>query len=136
VTIEAYDAPRVAERRRHLREICEALPEVTIRSTGLGGAHLTFEVNNKKFAYYLYDHHGDGVISLSGKAARGMNEELIAAAPERFFMPAYTGPKGWFGLRLDLDDVNWGEVEMLVTDAYRLAAPKRLLKPLPQSFAP
>ena len=45
-------------------------------------------------------------------------------------MPPYVGPKGWVGLYIDLADVDWGEVTELLGDAYRLAAPKTLVKKL------
>ncbi|HEY6329698.1 MAG TPA: MmcQ/YjbR family DNA-binding protein, partial [Blastocatellia bacterium] len=51
---------------------------------------------------------------------------LIAAHPERFYMPAYVGSRGWVGLRLDLDSIDWDEVAGLLTGSYCLLAPKRL----------
>jgi hypothetical protein len=38
--------------------------------------------------------------------------------------------RGWFGMRLDGPGVNWSEVENIVENSYRLAAPKQLLKTL------
>jgi phosphoribosylglycinamide formyltransferase-1 len=110
-------------RLTRLTEICLALPEVT---RSFGGQHAIFAVRDKKFAYYLNDHHGDGVVALCCKAPPGMNTAMIEAEPARFLMPAYLGPRGWVSLRLDLDDVDWDEVTELITDAYRLTAPKRL----------
>ena len=34
--------------------------------------------------------------------------------------------RGWIALRLDLPKIDWKEVEELVTESYRLVAPKRL----------
>jgi hypothetical protein len=59
-----------------------------------------------------------------------VNEELIASASDRFFLPPYVGPRGWVGLYLDLPRVDWEEVRELVTDAYALTAPKRLVAEL------
>jgi hypothetical protein len=50
----------------------------------------------------------------------------IDSDPEMFYSPAYIGPRGWVGLRLDLDDVDWTLVVNHVTESYRLIAPKRL----------
>jgi predicted DNA-binding protein (MmcQ/YjbR family) len=50
----------------------------------------------------------------------------VSAEPERFYKPAYLGPRGWVGLRLDRGDVDWTEVVDLVTESYLLTAPKRL----------
>ena len=59
-----------------------------------------------------------------------MNKELIASDPDRFFMPSYNGPRGWLGLYLDRPRVDWEEVRELVTDAYVLTAPRRLVSEL------
>ena len=61
-------------------------------------AHAAFLVRKTVFAYYLNDHHGDGIISVCCKVLPGDNEALIAAHPERFYMPAYIGPRGWVAL--------------------------------------
>jgi hypothetical protein len=50
----------------------------------------------------------------------------VAADPERFYKPAYVGPRGWVGLRLDRGDIDWTEVTDLVTESYLPMAPKRL----------
>lgn len=65
------------------------------------------------------------------KAAPGSQQELVASDPDRFFVPPYLGPKGWVGVRLG-SDLDWDEVTELVTDAYRLSAPKRLVQQLDQ----
>ncbi len=43
-------------------------------------------------------------------------------------MPSYVGPKGWVGVWLDTGSVDWDRVQALVTDSYRLVAPKRLAR--------
>ena len=53
-------------------------------------------------------------------------------APERFFVPAYLGARGWVGLHLDLRSVDWNQVSEIVEDGYRLIAPKRLVARLPE----
>ena len=49
--------------------------------------------------------------------------------PDRFFVPPYLGPRGWVGLRLDVD-LDWDEVAGVVEEAWRLTAPKRLIAEL------
>jgi len=107
----------------HLSEICLALPEATREDMG---DHAAFAVRKKKFAYYLHDHHGDGIVSVCFKAVTGEGPFLIDSEPDRFYLPAYIGPRGWVGLRLDLGDVDWAEVTQHVTASYCLQAPKRL----------
>jgi predicted DNA-binding protein (MmcQ/YjbR family) len=106
-----------------LSEICLALPEATRQDMG---DHAAFAVRKKKFAYYLHDHHGDGIVSVCFKTSPGEGPLLIDSDPELFYSPAYIGPRGWVGLRLDLGDVDWAEVTSYVTESYRLTAPKRL----------
>ena len=102
-------------------QICAALPEATRE---LSGAHGVFKVRGRTFAYYLDDHHGDGIAGVVVKAPG--SEGMIAADPERFYMPAYIGHRGWVGLRLDTGPVDWTEVTDLITDSYLAVAPKRL----------
>jgi hypothetical protein len=109
-------------RRRRVIEICRGLPEVVVEEQ----QHVTFRVRGKTFAYYLDDHHRDGRVALTCKAAPSENQELVASEPNRFFIPAYLGPRGWVGLYLDLAQIDWDEVLELVRDSYLLIAPKRL----------
>jgi len=53
---------------------------------------------------------------------------LITANPQKFIMPAYIGPRGWVGLRLDRPTVDWAEVKELVHGSYAQTAPKRLVR--------
>jgi hypothetical protein len=106
-----------------VKRMCLALPEATEERAGRHAAYL---VRKKKFAYYLDDHHGDGRLAVTTRAAPGENTALVASDPERYFMPSYIGPRGWVGLYLDVGRVDWDEVDELVLDSYLLVAPKRL----------
>jgi phosphoribosylglycinamide formyltransferase-1 len=114
--------PAVDPRRTRVLAIAAGLPEATAREQ----QHIKFEVRGKSFAYFLDDHHRDGRIAITVKAAPGQPQALIAAYPARFFMPAYLGPKRWLGLYLDAGDIDWGEVTELIHASYRMIAPKRL----------
>jgi hypothetical protein len=120
VTQSSSEEPRLIR----LTKICLALPETTRECQG---AHAAFTVRKKTFAYFLNDHHGDGIVSVACKALPGENTSLAAAQPKRFYLPAYVGPRGWVALRLDVGKVDWGEVAELVTASYRQMAPKRLI---------
>ena len=122
---KAGTVPRTSSIERDLKRLvalCEPLPEVTVTR----GQHTAFAVRNKKFAWHLVDHHGDGRIAFECKAERGVNGELVASDPDRFFLPPYMAHHGWIGLYLDVGRVDWDEVGELLTDAYLLTAPKRL----------
>jgi phosphoribosylglycinamide formyltransferase-1 len=114
---------RVEQRRARLEKICLALPEAAMTEAG---RHRAFSVRGKKFAYFTDDHHGDGKAALNCKVPPGENRELVGFDPERFFIPAYLGARGWVTLRLDLASVDWEEVIELVSDSYRRTAPKNL----------
>lgn len=90
------------------------------------GSHAQFLVGNKTFAYYLDNHHGDGIVAITGKALPGDNKALTDAQPHRFYLPAYLASRGWVALRLDCGRINWSEVKELVLTSYALLAPKRL----------
>jgi hypothetical protein len=111
-------------RLRRLAGICANLPETTREDSG---RHVTFRIRKRTFAYFLDDHRGnEGIVGLACKAPGGWSEALIEAQPERFYKPAYLHHRGWIGVRLDTDDVDWEEVAEFVTESYVLTAPKRL----------
>jgi hypothetical protein len=111
------------QRLDRVTKICRALPEAGFE---LAGKHASYQVRKKTFAYYLNDHHGDGIIAVCAKVLPGDNEALIAAHPKKFYMPAYIGPRGWVALRLDIPGVDWNEVSELIRGSYRLVAPQKL----------
>ena len=104
-----------------VRRTCLALPEVTER---LSHGAPSFFVR-KCFVMYLDDHHGDGRLAVWCAAPPGEQAQLVAADPDRFFVPPYVGGRGWVGLRLDLEP-DWAEVEEIVREAYLCVAPARL----------
>jgi hypothetical protein len=112
------------ERLDALTKICLALPEAGREDKG---SHCAFLVGKRTFAYYLNDHHGDGIISVCCKVLPGENSALVESAPRRFFLPAYIGSRGWIGLRMDLATLNWTEVKELILASYTQIAPKRLV---------
>jgi predicted DNA-binding protein (MmcQ/YjbR family) len=115
--------PREDKRRSRIAKICLALPQAVRRDSG---PHSAFRVKGRTFAYYLDDHHGDGIVSVNCKAAGGENEALVTSAPTRYYLPAYLARHGWVGLRLDVGTVDWDAVEELVHSSYRLIATTRL----------
>ena len=119
--------------RRLIRftKICLSLPETTREDKG---QHAAFLVRKKIFAYYLNDHHGDGIVAVTCKVLPGDNTALSAASPERFYLPAYIGSRGWVALRLDVGEIDWDEVSELATTSYRLIAPKSLAALVPTTL--
>jgi phosphoribosylglycinamide formyltransferase-1 len=108
-------------------EICLALPGVAVIDEG---DHATFRVGGRVFAYFLDDHHGDGIVSVCVKSALGESLDRARLEPDRYYLPAYIGSRGWFGMRLDRPRTDWREAAAIVVRSYRLVAPKRSLRQL------
>jgi len=104
-------------------EIALALPETTRK---IYGSHAQFLVRKKTFAYFLDNHHGDGIVAVTSKVLPGDNKALVASQPRRFYLPDYLASKGWVALRLDVGKVDWSEVKELLSCSYALIAPKKL----------
>lgn len=112
-------------RLSRLTSICLGFPEATRELSGL---HASFQVRTKTFAWFLSNHHGDGIVSVCCKTTMGEHEEMVEADPGRFYLPAYLAHRGWVALRLDRGEVDWQEVADLVAGSYSLVAPKALAK--------
>lgn len=110
-------------RLTRLTEIALALPDVTRQ---IYGSHAQFLVRKKTFSYFLDNHHGDGIVAVTGKVLPGDNKALVKAQPDRFYLPAYVASRGWVALRLDVGKIDWEEVRELLLGSYTLLAPKRL----------
>ena len=104
-------------------KICLGFPQA---QREVRGPHASFTVKKKTFAYFVNDHHGDGIVGMWCKVLPGDNVALIASSPKRFYMPAYVGSKGWVGLRLDSKKIDWDEVAELARGSYQLVAGKTL----------
>jgi hypothetical protein len=107
---------------QRLRALCLALPEATERTSH---GEPTWFVR-RTFVMFA-DHHHDDRLAFWCAAPPGVQEELVASAPGRFFRPPYVGGRGWVGVYLDVPDVDWGEIGELVVDAYRTVAPQKLV---------
>jgi hypothetical protein len=126
-------SPDVAGRRKRLVALCQELPDAMAERAGV--QHLAFKVRKKIFAYYAYDHHGDGRIALWCKAPPGEQSRLVDEDPARYFIPPYVGSRGWVGLRVDSRQVDWRAVKNLVSVAYVLTAPDTLRRQPAQGTA-
>jgi len=115
--------PAEDPRLEKVTAFCLALPQTTRE---IHGRHAGFKVKKKIFLYYVDDHHGDGIVAINCKLPPGENTALIAAQPKHYYMPAYVGPRGWAGFRLDAGRIDWSEVTELIKTSYSLIADKKL----------
>ncbi|WP_392567353.1 MmcQ/YjbR family DNA-binding protein [Pseudonocardia alni] len=107
-----------------LREICLSLPEVTEKQSH--GSPSWFV--RRMFVSYAGNHHGHPHLAFWCAAAPGVQAELVAEDPARFFRPAYVGHRGWLGVVLDGTGdaaADRDEITEIVTDAWRCVAPAR-----------
>ncbi|HVE92822.1 MAG TPA: MmcQ/YjbR family DNA-binding protein [Actinomycetota bacterium] len=113
-----------ADPYRKVRQICLALPEAVEKPFG-GHTSPAFRVRDKIFVFCFEV----GRPAVNVKGAPGVQEALVEQDPGRYFVPAYTGPKGWVGAYVD-GTPDWDEIAELIEDSYRLVAPKRLVSEL------
>ncbi len=115
-----------------LRALCLALPEAAER---LSHGEPAFFVRasakaSKLFVMLDSHHHGAEHFGFWCAAPAGVQDEMIAEDPQRFFRPPYLGSRGWLGVRLAADGLpapDWAEVDEIARDAYRQVAPKALV---------
>src|SRR3954471_22033595 len=100
-----------------VRAIALSLPETEEIVTW--EVDITFRVRKKIFAM-----GGEGSDHVSIKATPARQAELIDLDPETFRPAAYVGRYGW--LTADLTRIDDELLRSLVTEAWRLTAPKRL----------
>lgn len=120
--MDARSRERVLAR---IRAICLALPETSERLSH--GAPTFFVRGKRAFAMVLTNHHGDGRFAIWCAAGDGLQQLLVEADPERFFVPPYVGHRGWVGFRLDRE-LDADELAGILEDAYVEVAPKALAK--------
>ena len=107
-----------------VRAWCLAFPATEERISH--GEPCWFAGGKKLFVAAAQQHHSDRV-GFWAAAPEGVQGALVAAEPERYYRPPYVGTRGWIGVHLDIDDVDWDRLEGVVEDAWRQVAPKRLL---------
>jgi phosphoribosylglycinamide formyltransferase-1 len=110
-----------------VRHLALALPEAEEKASH--GSPGFFVTGGKFFAYFSYDHHHDGVTGLLVKAS-GIEEQamLIEQNPDLYYRPAYLGPSGWVGIRLDTGKNDWSDIGEWLRKSWLKSAPKRLTK--------
>ena len=102
---------------RTVKKLALSLPETEERLTW---EEPTFRVRNKIFVMF-----SDRERELWVKSDFDEQRALTQTDPETFFVPPYVGPSGWVGVRIRTVDRD--ELSELVTEAWRLTAPKRLV---------
>lgn len=108
-----------------LRALCLAQPRAAEKLSH--GMPVFFIDKGKTFAWFIHNHHGNGITAVAVKTS-GADEQamLVEAEPELFYRPAYLAPSGWIGLRLDVPVTDWSQVEARIEQSWAYAATPRL----------
>jgi hypothetical protein len=101
-----------------VRAFALGLPEAEERETW---ETATFRVHSKIFAMFSDREHHVWI-----KSTMDEQVALTQMEPDTYFVPPYVGSKGWIGVVVKTADR--GEVEDLLTEAWRMTAPKRLVR--------
>lgn len=107
-----------------VRALCLAFPGTEERQSH---GEATWFAGGRKSFVMAADHHHDDRVAVWVAAPEGVQEALVADDPGRWFRPPYVGHRGWVGVWLDVEDVDWDRVEELVEDAWRMVAPRRVV---------
>lgn len=98
-----------------MRAICLALPGTEERPSHGAPA---FFVRRQYLMLWPDGHHDHHWPHLWCAAPPGVQADMVATEPDRYFRPPYVGHRGWIGMRLD-GDVDWDEVAAVCAEAHR-----------------
>ena len=104
-------------RKDTVRKLALALPEASEQETW---GQPTFRVRKRIFVMFSDEEREAWV-----KSTHDEQRALVQMDPDTFFVPPYVGPSGWVGVRFRTVDRE--EMRELVTEAWRLTAPKRVV---------
>ena len=87
----------------HLERVRRVCVEFDGTSEKISWGEPTFRAKGRTYAMFASaeNHHGNGRCAIWCHAPVGAQQQLVAAAPERIFVPPYMGKSGWIGLWLD-----------------------------------
>jgi predicted DNA-binding protein (MmcQ/YjbR family) len=110
--------PKHKKTLERARAFCLSLPNTGEK---ISRGHLpVITVGGKNFAIFW---RADARPNVCFTAAPGVQDLLVRKDPERYFVPAYMGVRGWIGVRLD-GKVDWAALEQIARDAHDFSAPK------------
>lgn len=115
--------------QQRVRALCLALPEVTVR---VDESHVTtrstawsFDIRRRSFCLLVatVGRHGTATPLLIVRTDEGEREALLAMGRPYFVPPRTRSDR--IGVLLT-KDTDWAEIRELVTESYRILAPKKL----------
>ncbi len=111
-------------------ELALALDETRFQTShGSPGWKVGSQSSGKFFAIMWNRHHGEEAVGLLVKcSSQDEMAQLVESDPGLYFRPAYYGPSGWVGIRLDRPNVDWDHVAAWLRRSWLEVAPPRLRK--------
>ncbi|WP_380167009.1 MmcQ/YjbR family DNA-binding protein [Jannaschia sp. R86511] len=121
--MERWTEEDLVEVRDRVDDVASTLPGTVVQHER---GHTRWFVRRRRFAWLLVDHHGDGRLALAVRAVPGQQSDLVRSDPDRWFVPAYLGARGWVAAQVDPGhEPDWDHVEHLLVESWRLAAGAR-----------
>jgi hypothetical protein len=117
-------------RRTQILSLIARLPEAVAITQG---RDLSLEVRGRRFALFVEVDPADRRPAVNFRAGLDEARLLRASHPERFHIVKSRSKSLWVGMWLDIGEVDWALVGELLADAYRLTAPRVLLRRLWES---
>lgn len=115
-----------------VNDLALALPETSFRTAhGSPAWRVGGDKSGKFFAIFFNRHHG---VDAAGILVKTSGEDemmaLVDQDPDIYFRPAYYGPAGWIGIRLDRPRIDWDHVRGWLERSWRSCAPRKLTRML------
>lgn len=109
------------KRKRRIQLFVERLPGV--RTIEVNRANMKCEIATKGFAHWLED---NGHIELVIKIPQEIQQSLLEQFPDKYHEPSVKTWRKWLGIRLEVNELDWEDIEARLVEAYRATAPKSL----------
>jgi predicted DNA-binding protein (MmcQ/YjbR family) len=113
-----------------LRKLCLGLPGA-VEQVSHGEPTWRVGPTGRVFAMYDDHHHGAAHVSVWLPTPPEVQQGLVAAEPERYWVPPYVGHRGWVAVILD-GRTDWTMLGRLVRSAYEaVSRPRARRRQLP-----
>jgi hypothetical protein len=112
------------ERKQRIQQIVELFPGGM--TTEVNRRDMKCWVQGKGFAHWLEDDMPDNRPQFMIKVTEAEQIALLIEHPEKYHRPSANTWKKWLGINLDLEPLDWLDIETRLLNAYAATAPKSL----------
>jgi hypothetical protein len=116
--------PRLEAAMEQVRPLALALPGVVEKVSHGSPTFFTGEGRKGRTFASVHDEREwfEGRLCLWAASEEPVRQALMEENPDVYFVPPYVGHRGWLGMRLDTETVDWDEVAGVLEDAHALVA--------------